>query len=283
MKRLLFALSLVSSIIVGGCLADIRPPAVKENGLVNQAEIDGRALLKKVEKLYGGREAFLLKTSVNAIASDRWPGLLPRTFFMPWYKNDQKFNLKWLITTDNARLEFIEEPHRGEVWGIQNWATYIQKAGSEKPVFRQDDDIKFWLPTLEYFIEAPFRLSQAQIVQYAGEKIVNQKVYQLVFISWGEPGPQKTIDQYLVYINKATGLVDYLTYTVRDMMPFITGIMHYSNHKIIDGILVPHLLTVVNDFNDHDVLHEMTIHSLEFDKKPDKKMIIPRPELGYPK
>ena len=89
------------------------------------------------------------------------------------------------------------------------WATYKIKPSGDVE-FKEDKTLKTLLPTIQYWFEFPFRIIESDIVTYAGEASLNGTDYDLVFTSWGKAEPQKKIDQYLIYINKETHLIDYI-------------------------------------------------------------------------
>ncbi len=194
---------------------------------------------------------------------------------MPWPESGQRVRLSWQVGTDNARLEFIGGERAGEVWGIQNWVTYTAREGALQ--FKPDKDIAFWLPTMQYFLEAPFRLTSADVLFYAGDATARGQHYDLVFASWGTQEPQSDVDQYVLWINRSTGQLDFLQYTVRDMFPFVTGIMHYGDFKEAGGLVLPHRLTAVKGLETEDFVHEMRVASFESVAVADPRVFIPEP------
>ncbi|RJP78314.1 MAG: hypothetical protein C4522_12995 [Desulfobacteraceae bacterium] len=46
-------------------------------------------------------------------------------------------------------------------------------------------------------------------------------------------------DQYLIYINAQNSRIDYVEFTMRDLMKSYKGVVHYKNHKTVQGILMP--------------------------------------------
>jgi len=71
---------------------------------------------------------------------------------------------------------------------------------------------------------------------YLGEKVINDKNYDIVRVSFA-PSSQPT-DIYQVYINQETGLVDLFLFTVADFGKMDARIMKVE-YEEIDGILIP--------------------------------------------
>ena len=97
------------------------------------------------------------------------------------------------------------EPRR---WGIHAWNTW--RAEGEAPPSYSDGDerISFWLPTLQYFLEMPFRLPEGELVDCAGKARIDYggrkvEVYR-VYVTWGSYAPHARLDQYLAYLDVET-------------------------------------------------------------------------------
>jgi len=266
------------AIFLSGCLADIRPDSIKSG--YTKADIEkGRALLHKAMESHGGLGPWKAHKTAEVILTDDWRGFMLKTFFLPWPENKVPIKAEYLLGTNDSRGTFLEGSRKGEIWGIQNWATYKQRPG-EAPVFKKDKAIKFYLPTYQYFFELPFHLPFAEIVIYAGEDELAGQTYDVVFVSWNTDAPQEKTDQYLTYISRKTGLIDYLRYTVRDQYGFIVGNMQFTDYRDVQGIQVPFRQTVVSaDRPDgKKVLHQVLYKSVVFGVDLPKEAFYPDPE-----
>ncbi len=262
-----------------GCgLSDIRTERVKA-GLTEADAARGRTILKAAMEKSGGITAWKAHGTAEATLRDDW-SMLMRPFFSPWPENKAPIRFQFLLGTNASRLEFLDGSRQGEIWGIQNWATYEQRPGEEIR-FEKNADAQFFLPTYQWFFEAPFRLPYAEIVSYAGEGSAAGRVYDLVFATWNTPEPQEKIDQYLVWVNRETGLIDYLQYTVRDMMGFITGNMQFTDYRDVQGINVAFTQTVVSgDRPDGTrILHQVTLSDVAFGVDVPREAFYPDPAV----
>ena len=150
------------------------------------------------------------------------------------------------------------------------------------PTFKQDDDVLFWPPTFQYFFEAPFRVHEGQLIAYVGAKKVAGKLYDRVFVTWKSFKPVESMDQYIVWINRETGRMDYLTFTARDVFDFITGAAIYTDYQKVGEVWVPGKITIAEGIDDgdrDDIVHVLTVESLTFGVDVPERFLIPRPEL----
>ncbi len=262
-------------------LSDIRPPELIDEGLTAQREQHGRELLTRLEDAHGGYSAWSAQQSAVVELRDHWPGMLMRTLAMPWSESGLLMRGVMLRGSDASRLELLEGEHAGTAWGIQNWMTYRASAGAE-PVFEDDDTIRFWLPTLQYFFEAPFRLREGGVVADAGPGTVAGVTYQRVFVSWRGAEPKPRIDQYLAWIDPDSGRLEYLQYTVRDMMPSMVGCMHYRDYRQVEDLWIAMTMAVVEDPGGPDTLHRLELEDVRFEDV-QRDVTVPRPDLSRPK
>ncbi len=275
----LFALG--TAALLSGCgLSDLRPEPLINNQLPDDSERRGRVWLDKAVRAHGA--TLDDRATVSIWLRDDWPSTLLRWVAMPWEENKQLLRLDATVGGDNGRLTFEEGPAKGTGWGIQNWVTYRFGADGG-PTFDAvddpDDAIKFWIPTLAYFPLLPWRIREATYVRYVGEETIDGRKRVTVFATWGDPGPQEAIDQYLVWIDAETHLVAGTRYTVRDMMGSVVGTMKYSDYRDVDGIKLPFVINGVEALGtDETESHRMTVERVAFDAVPTSALV-PRPEL----
>ncbi len=262
-------------------LADIRPPALVEEGVTPEREGRGRALLERLEAAHGGFETWRGHRVAQVELRDQWPGRLTRALAMPWRDSGLLMLSTLQLGTATSRLEFLEGPDTGTAWGIQQWRTYRVAAGGE-PVFSDDETITFWLPTMQYFVEAPFRLREGGVVADAGAETLEGVTYERVFVSWRDPAPQPRVDQYVAWIHPETGRLTFLEYTVRDMLPSVVGCMHYRDYSQVGDLWVAMTMAVVEGPGGPDALHRFELEQIAFDDVP-AGFLVPRPDLSRAK
>jgi hypothetical protein len=140
----------------------------------------------------------------------------------------------------------------GEIWGIQSRSAYKIPKGADRPILTPHDPaIEFYLPTLQYFDELPFRLRAAPVILFAGQGQYRGRQHERVFVTWGTPEPHAEHDQYELWIDPESGLIDVARYTVREavdrsgfwmkpiMKAFAAGTIHFQDYRMIDGVQIP--------------------------------------------
>jgi hypothetical protein len=118
------------------------------------------------------------------------------------------------------------------------------------------------------------RIKDAPIISYAGEDEIRGQKYDLVFCTWESTEPHMEHDQYLAWINKKTGLMDFTQYTIREsyLKPpgykMIGGGVEFTDFKAIDGITIPHeqlVYAIKLRKKQKKNLHRLIISGFEFD------------------
>ncbi|MCB1173288.1 MAG: hypothetical protein KDK39_06985 [Leptospiraceae bacterium] len=277
-----FVLSRLSGILIltlaAACtLADLRPGDF-DSYISAAAHRQGAALMRQLEQHYGGRQLWKRQAYTVLEFRDDWPGWLERKLIVPWPDNAPLMRLTIQNGSFNSRLQFLEGRWQNRTWGIQNWATYLEEAG-QSPEFQPNADIKFWLPTFQYFLEAPLRLGEAEYLLHIGQRLIGNQTYQLVYATWGSLGPHQSADQYICYINQDTGNLDYLQFTVREMGGFVTSVIEYRDFRRVNGVQYAYEMTIRDALDADDYVHRIVVQQLAFDPQIRPELLLPRPEL----
>lgn len=259
--------------LTGCSISDLRDEQLKSQGISEHATQQGRQLLHDAAQKHG-LNAWRAFTTSEAVFTDTWAGLMGKVM-THWPEAAQQAKMQAIVNTFTSRVELLDGEKKGEIWGIQAWAEYKQENAQAAAQFAPDDHIRFYLPTLQYFIELPFRALTAEYAAYMGEREYRGNTYDLVFITWGAPEPHMAADQYVIWINRSTGLIDLVHYTVRDAFRFVTGTMHYQDYREIQGVQVPFKQTVTMggpgdaEFPlDENYMHQIILQQFSFDAVP---------------
>jgi hypothetical protein len=272
--------------------ADVRSAAVRHPAPDSARR--GRALLDRMTERHG-LHAWKTHATMEVVAKDSWPAGGPW-----WPEATQRFRTLALLGTFSSRAELLDGRGQGEIWGIQSWACYKRKAGEAAPGFLAEPDraISFYLPTLQYFNELPFRLRQAPVVLDAGVARHRGRGYDRVFVTWGGAEPRPEHDQYVLWIDQETGLLRMVRYTLRDGVAWLPpvqaalfrsvmlGTMHYEDYREAGGVMVPFVQTVVLPPPEltRYPLHEHAFHRLELEEARfdtvSREVLLPDPSRG---
>ncbi|MEL7423952.1 MAG: hypothetical protein AAFN81_13210 [Bacteroidota bacterium] len=235
-------------LILAGCkTADIRT----DYALQNQTSDDftkGRQLLEETYLAMGYDKFADVNTyEVKSVFDWKMPwGMMPMNA-LPGNKNNEIL-FRFTPNSFDGQVTFLEGRKEGQTYGLQSWELYHQKPGGE-PTPKNNKRYGWGLPTYHYVIEAPMRLLQAEIIRYAGEAEFEGQQYDLVYATWGQDAPHKEHDQWLVYINKETKMVDLTEITINDFfLPMPAGLkdgtIRVERSLTSQGVYLPNLVTI---------------------------------------
>jgi len=268
LKRAVFALlallvlAVAAFAITGGPLADIKPASVRADD--PDADRRGRALLAAAYEAHGGDAALRSHQTATFTMRDTWFGV--NALFNPWPDADQHLRMTTRIHSFDSAAHLLNGPEEGVTWGITDGRSWRLRDGSK--TVAPDADIEFMLPTTHYFTELPQRLTEAELVRYVGEETIADSTFDVVFATWGSLDATEQFDQYLVYIDKDTGRIGKIFYTVREIMRSVSGTAHLDDQRSVDGWWVPHRMTITatpSDDPEGSPLHRMVIEEYAFD------------------
>jgi hypothetical protein len=229
---------LLLCLFLSGCLADLRP-----DGLVGRAEAtcaaEGRALLETAYRNQHGEGAtpWAEQAGVEVALTDEFFGL-SGLVNRPWPEDPQRLVYRFKPGAD-AGVVVLEG---GERWGLHEWNVWKQQPDG-LPEYGDHADVMFWVPTVEYFLEAAFRLREAAIVDRASPVDLDGERHQRVYATWVSYEPNAVVDQFVAYVSEA-GLLTRLDFTARDAAKFATGTARYSDHRRVGAYLLPHTIEI---------------------------------------
>ena len=246
--KILF-LALIAAGVSACKTVDIRPKYALENRTKEDYN-KGKELLKTAY-LTMGYDKLESKKTYQVNAYFKWKPfwtIVPLNSLPGSKRKDIVF--RFTTNTFDGSVEFLEGRKKGKIYGIQSWQTYVidqKKDGQPKKI--KHNRFNWGLATYHYVIESPMRLLGAEIIRYAGERIFRGQSYDLVYATWGKDEPHKEHDQWLVYINKETGLIDLTEITINDFfLPMPKGMrgatIQTQRVKNEEGIYLPSLVTI---------------------------------------
>lgn len=252
---------------------DLLPDSLAGDENASESEAKGKAILANAWKAHGV-DSFNTHKVYQMIAVDTWQGPMAGIGKL-WPQKISKLAFKYAPNTFDAQVKFLDGKKEGFVAGLQAWKYYEKPVDGEISFDVADNErFRFGMAAYQYFTEMVGRLSHAEIVRYAGEKEFNGKQYDLVFATWGSLEGNDQSDQYLLYINKESDILEYVTYTIRDnylKMPgagMFYGSMGFSDFHDIDGFKVPFTQSAFMNGpskDNGDNLHQLKLESFSFD------------------
>jgi len=289
MKSLPLFLLIIAFSLTGCKIADLSQPSLLP---ISDSEAKATALLDETIRAQGF--SVMAKENVYAFtATDEWRGLLGKMVKL-WPENSTTLEFKHNFNTFDGTGRFMTGERKGDKIGVQSWNYYEQVPAESSPKLIDTGDklnpLEFGTVIYHYFIELPYRLRQAPIRRYYGQKEWQGITYDLVFVSWGEEAAHPEHDQYVLYINPTTKLVDYSVYTIRDnTSPFTRhkyGSIAFQDYQDVNGFLVPMKLPVLIDdgvvskSSLDRYFHQLIIHEFSFGGFEEQELY---PLPGIPK
>lgn len=278
---------LAAAFLFQSCMADLLPKSVKKYENQQELETKAKALLKESLKAQG-YDAFNQHQTYEMTFTDHWKGPMAGMGKL-WAQKTTKMTERCIPNTFDSSIEFLDGKEKDLVIGLQSW-NYYQKENQKSEA---NFDVKsnkrhvFGIAAFQYFAELGQRLMNAEILRYGGEKKMFDKNYDLIYATWKSIEKQKDLDQYILYINKETKLIDYASYTLRDNYlkapgsQAFYGTIHFTDMRDIDGFKVPfkQVVFLMNAKKSNEkYIHQLTLDSFKFDTfekevlQPNKKI-----------
>lgn len=273
MRTLLIAAAVTTAVVVGsagvglvltgGPLADIRPSTVS---LADDpaAETRGRALLETMAQAMGA-PALVGHTTSELTVHDTWHGMFG--MMAPWPAASQLVEVTTAIDSFDSHATFLDGPAKDTTWGIQAGRTWTD-AGAV--VAADDANIRFILPTVQYFFHLPHRIQEAPIVRHVGRQTLEGTDYDVVYATWGEVAANPDFDQYVLFIDPTSKRLAKVHFTVREAMRFATGAAHYDDLEDHGGYLVARRLAITGAPHEDpatDAMHTFVLKDFGFDTR----------------
>ncbi len=249
-----------------GCLSDIRTTYAKKEGIAEASLKKGKVLM---DNIHAGQHPDTWKDIevYEVTLNEQFYGLMG-SVANPFPEKKIQAQCVYAPGTYDGKMTFQQGKLENMTWGIQSWKTYTQSAG-EEAVFEKHKKGAFWIPTYQYFMELPARIQNGSILTYAGEASHDGKTYDLVYATWKEQGPQKDIDQYMIWINKENKLVEIVEYTVRDFFSNVTGVAFYEGlHEVKGGLMMPNAISIKGNKDKKALLHQMQLSDFKVNHIP---------------
>lgn len=210
---------------------DIRP---KETRYEFDSLPNGQTTIENIINKAGGLVEWRNSGIVSFKITDEW---FTRTYLTgsPWREKKLEAIIDWAPNNEeNTRL--INETTKVN-YGVQADRTYTVDENGVKETNKNLQD--FYINTVRYIIEMPFRAYDAEIKKFMGQVEIEGKKYYRVFYSWETTQPVKDIDQFILYINVETAEVEYATFTVRGSNKRDYTSVKFSRFNTYDRFKIP--------------------------------------------
>ena len=262
-------LMLIAAIFLNGCASDLRSRSFRKKSIDTESVEKGRALLHKAARAHW-LDSWNNFETTDVVIQHHFKGMGRVAVALP-----AKVTLlyQYVNKTFDVKATILNSRKKGEIWGVVRDTTYIIQNEGENAKWKQKFSVSFFLKTMHYFTSYYFRILEAPIVGFIGEEERNGVAYDLVFATWGEKQPNKEMDQYILWINRETGLIEHTQFTVRDMPgSFMKGTVSNEDFRNIDGVIIPFKQTEKLSLDGKSFFHQWFITNLGYDQS-DKSQI----------
>ncbi len=250
---------------LGSCAtADLRTAEILEVRDRPAAERKGRELLERAIDAAGGRKQWQSFSSVAMGFQDEWQGFLG-WLFRPWPSNPTRLYMRYELHGGAVDAAFLEGSQRETHWGVDRNGFWSQTQPKDRD-YHSRESARFILRAYQYFFELPFEIANADIVLYAGERIRDERLFDLVFATWQSAQPHLADDQYLLWIARDTGRLEMVQYTIRDKYRFATGVNRFSEFREVQGLVLPHRYWIAEDPDDRSYIHAVRLRDVVFER-----------------
>lgn len=257
---------IIAFLLIGGWWfvntpSDLRPTYLGDKIAEKDYE-KGKILLQEMQAAYGGMDNWLAhKTGTYSQIADWYDDKLGMA---GWDELPQQFQMTSTLGTDDCEFTLLNGANKGQIWGVEEWKSYQNKNGNKEFVHHEKYHHK--LIYKNYWFQFPFRISEAPIIAYAGESTVKGEAYDLLFITWGSEVPNREYDQYVLYLDKTTRMIEWLNFTLREKVNFIQITAQFTDFKVINGITAPftQYITVGNPASNGRKMHENRYQWIQF-------------------
>ncbi|MBV6646131.1 MAG: hypothetical protein KI790_11820 [Cyclobacteriaceae bacterium] len=273
---------LVGIFFLAGCkLADLRTDAI--NGQSPNRDEKAVDLLKKT---IAAQNLEMLKKaeSYTMESRDNWRGMM--AMMNPFPKDDKRLEFRFRPMSFDGQMQYLETKKKDNIYGIQS-LNYYKIEDGEEAVFKDSKKMEFAIAAVQYLFELSLRMIDAPILKYAGTKEVEGVAYDLVFATWESITPNKTYDQYLLFIHPETSYLAFASYTIRSMyMPApksMYGSIRYEDMITSeDGIKYASTLYVqINKLKSKKKwAHKMNFKDLKLNQF-DQQLLYPNDEIEF--
>ncbi len=232
---IIFAIAMIGGAWFAYTPVDLRPDYLGDN-IAEKDYTKGKILMQEMQAAYGGKENWLAQKTGTFVQVADW--YEDKFGLSGWDELPQQLQLTSTLGTDDSELSLLNGPNTGKTWGVQNWKYYETAVDGTKN-FVEDEKYLQKMVFKNYWFQFPFRIGEAPIIAYAGESTVKGETYDLLYATWGSETPNRAYDQYILYLDKETKLVEWLHFTIRDKLKLIHSTAQFTDFRTINGVVAP--------------------------------------------
>ena len=268
LKFSFFTAVIISTI---GCASNLLPQNL-EGGISAESREKAYAILQESRKAQGQKN-LEDKAAYRITGVDTWKGILG-TIGKPWHQNRTHLQFTFSIQDFDGQVEYLDGDMKGYTAAYMGKEFYLKNEdGQYEKQEKINKAVVFGIEALKFLGEALEGVLSAEYIGYEGEEEYRGRNCDVIYATWKSIEPNDEFDQYRIYINQETKLVERLEYTIRKNYMWMPGdaILYgnavYDDYRDVGGYKIPFVQTVfafsVNDDIDNN-LHQLVIEDVEY-------------------
>lgn len=239
-KLIYILISLIGLISFGTCLLN-QPVDILKNyddlSTISNDPSKLETLIKKMENAYGGRANWENHDSLFFIQEADWYGRLKISH---WDASPQFFKMTAHLGSNNCEMTLLNGKNKGDEFQVKGDKYFIKKSNRDDWILNEEKRFYEKMIYKNYWFQFPFRIGEASIKKYFGQKKVAGIDYELIYATWGSEKANKDYDQFVLYLNAETHLIEYLHFTVRDKMKSLGLTARFADFRKVEDFTFPH-------------------------------------------
>lgn len=213
-----------------------------------------QAVLRQIDP----SERYRPGANMHVTAVDRWNATLIR-LMTPLDRDNQRFEARLGLYHQGIEFTFLNGEKMGQTIGFDG-QSYAYVA-TEKH-YQERAGTALYLDPLQGYLEWSQTLIRKPALTLMGTRNINNTPYWVVYTT---AEPLEKLDQnnqYLIYINKQNNRIDYVEFTLRELMKSYRGVIHYKNYEMVQGVLMPFWIGIADDLLQPDFDHYLIVESI---------------------
>jgi hypothetical protein len=179
--------------------------------------------------------------------------------FTPCTETLQEFQAILHSETEDIHYVFKNGRKKGLAIGIKDKKEYDVE-DKELEYSSSYRTLSYLRPMFNYMYWS-FRITNQKYKSYLGEELVDTDVYHKVYLS-NSKETSEVENQYIVYIHKEKGTIDYIQFTLRELFTSYQGVIRYKSYREVNGVWLPFEIEVGDSLASKKYIHKLVFSNV---------------------
>lgn len=224
-------------VLLNGCgTADLRPPLIVEHGISDAKIVKARRIAAEILAEQDPRNRWPQFTRWDVTGVDQWHTAAFKQL-TPIRDDAQRFELSMDLAGNAAAYTFLDGYKSGDRIGMDQNNIYriVQGKRYEEGGWRAR---LYFEPLYRAFLW-PQTLLRMPLLVYGGQAELNGEFYYKIFATEGPGISDPGSNQYVLWVNQVTRRVDFVEYTLRNVLKSYHGTAHYPEYVETESVFIP--------------------------------------------